>query len=437
MRTRGIRRAALLGAVCCGLPAQTLKLSLRQAVDLALHQNLDVQTATVDLASRQQERIQARADLLPQVGLGAAESIRRFNLRALIGQDIPGKPKNSGPFQAFAVGPVATMPIFDLTLFRKFQASASRVEQSRRDEQTVREGIVLLTVSQYMAHLRALASVTAAESRVQLAEKLAGQAGDLHRTGVATAIDVSRAQVRVREEKQRLIDSQLAVRTSLTALLRLLNLPQSQAVEVADASNFFQTPGLDVEKPVDTALNARPEIQALDAQVRAAAFDYRAAVAKRLPTLTFTGQWTEQGPRPSDIYPGYEYRFNFYVPLFTSGRLRSESQHAALARKKAELKRADTRNRVTQEVLDAEQEIAAARQQVDLARQQVGLANDEVTLSEGRFRAGVTDNIEVVAAQDSLARANDAEIGALYRYNLARAELAHAVGRTESTYGRP
>ena len=67
---------------------------------------------------------------------------------------------------------------------------------------------MLLAVSGYMAHLRALASVTAAQSRVELAERLAHQADDLLTDGVASKIDVSRAQVRLQEEQQRLIDAQ-------------------------------------------------------------------------------------------------------------------------------------------------------------------------------------------------------------------------------------
>jgi len=67
----------------------------------------------------------------------------------------------------------------------------------------------------------------------------------------------------------------------------------------------------------------------------------------------------------------------------------------------------------------------------------VQLANEEVTLSQGRFQSGVTDNIEVTQAQDSLAHANDTEIGALFRYNVARAHLARALGNAEQTYTHP
>jgi outer membrane protein TolC len=66
---------------------------------------------------------------------------------------------------------------------------------------------------------------------------------------------------------------------------------------------------------------------------------------------------------------------------------------------------------------------------VDLARQEVDQARD-------RFQAGVANNVEVVTAQNELARANDNQIAALYRYNQARADLAHAAGQMETLYGK-
>ncbi len=81
-------------------------------------------------------------------------------------------------------------------------------------------------------------------------------------------------------------------------------------------------------------------------------------------------------------------------------------------------------------------ELESARNQVDVANQALQLAKEELDLTRGRFLAGVTDNIEVVAAQDSLATANDNQIDALFDFNKARAELAHALGQVEATYTR-
>src|SRR5580698_3180964 len=135
--------------------------------------------------------------------------------------------------------------------------------------------------------------------------------------------------------------------------------------------------------------------------------------------------------------PGYEYRLNVRLPIFTGGRLSAERKNTALAEQRTQKQLAQERNLVTEQVRDGQAELQAALHEVELGRQEVQLADEEVSLSQGRFQAGVTDNIEVTAAQDSLARANDAEIGALFRYNVARAQLARAVGSVEQTYTHP
>ena len=417
-------------------PSSSEKLTLAGAVDLALKQNLDIQIANIETATRQQERVIARSELLPHASFEVDDSVNRHNLRALLGIQIPIPivPHNIGPYQAVHVGPAFSTPVFELTLIRQYQASGHRLLASRADGQTVREETVLLTVSEYMAHLRALASVEAAESRVDLATRLANQADDLLSDGVASKIDVSRAQVRLREEKQGLIDSQRDADTTVFALKRILNVPDSQQIEFADQLDFFRTPSFDVSDPLATALLQRPELHSLSENIKAAQSAHRAAVAKSLPTLTFEGFWDEQGQTFDTANPGYEYQVNLGIPIFTGGRLSAERKNTALAEQRTQKQLVEEQNLVTEQVRDGQVELLAALHQVELGRQEVQLANEEVSLSQGRFQSGVTDNIEVTQAQDSLARANDTEIGALFRYNIARAQLARAVGGAEQTY---
>jgi outer membrane protein len=413
------------------------RLTLAGAVDLALKQNLDIQIANIETASRQQDRVIARSGLLPHAGFDANEAVTRYNTKAQLGVQPAIIPHDVGPYQSIHVGPTFSTPIFDLTLIRQYQASGHRLLASRADDQTVREETVLLAVSEYMAHLRALASITAAESRVELAERLAQQAQDLLNDGVASKIDVSRAQVRLREEEQGLIDDQRDAETSLYALKRILNVSDGEPIEFTDQRDFFSTPSLDLSDPLSTALAQRPELHSLTERIKAAESAHKAAVAESLPNLTFDGRWNEQGQTFNTTTPGYEYRFNVRVPIFTGGRLRAERKNTALAEQRKQKQLAEERNLVTEQVRDGQVDLQTALHQVELGRQEVQLANEEVSLSQGRFQSGVTDNIEVTAAQDSLARANDAEIGALYRYNIARARLARAVGGVEQTYTHP
>jgi outer membrane protein TolC len=73
-------------------------------------------------------------------------------------------------------------------------------------------------------------------------------------------------------------------------------------------------------------------------------------------------------------------------------------------------------------------------QEVSVAKNAVRLATETLEQSRDRFASGVTDNIEVVQAQESLADANDAYISSLYRYNIAKISLARAIGFAESNY---
>jgi outer membrane protein len=412
-------------------------LTLVAAVDLALKQNLDIQIANIETASKQQERLIARSDLLPHAGFNASEAVTRYNAKAQLGVQPSVIPHDIGPYQSIHVGPTFSTPIFNLILIRQYQASGHRLLAGRADEQTVREETVLLTVSEYMAHLRALASITATESRVELADRLVHQAQDLLNDGVASKIDVSRAQVRLREEKQGLIDNQRDAETTLHALKRILNISDSAKIGFVDQRNFFSTPSLDVSDPLATALEQRYELSSLSESIKAAESAYKAAMAESIPNLTFDGRWNEQGQTLTTLVPGYDYQFDLKVPIFTGGRLSAERKSTALAEQRRQKELAEERNLVTEQVRDGQVELQAALHQVELSREEVQLANEEVSLSQGRFQSGVTDNIEVTTAQDSLARANDAEIGALFRYNIARAQLARAIGAVEKTYTHP
>ncbi|HUE22698.1 MAG TPA: TolC family protein, partial [Bryobacteraceae bacterium] len=96
----------------------------------------------------------------------------------------------------------------------------------------------------------------------------------------------------------------------------------------------------------------------------------------------------------------------------------------------------EQRNQIALQVKTAIAQMAAARSEVDVANEAVGLANEEVTQARDRFQAGVANNIEVISAQDALARANDNQIVALYRYNQSRADLARATGQMEAVYAK-
>jgi len=417
-----------------------LRLTLRDAVQLALNENPQVQIANLNVAQSQQDQTIARAGLLPQASLQVYEQTRRLAVAPLFGlQQLPPGfpfPGHLGPYQVYQGGPNFSVPIFDLTLWRRWQASKEGVHTSRAQNQGVREQIATLVVSQYLGSLRASADVKAGQSRVDLAQALYDQAADMQKSGVGTGIDTLRANVELQNERQRLIEAQTQFQTSLYGLAQLLNVDPKRDIELADQVSFFNTPAIEVDRSLEAAYSNRPEMKALMHESRQVALQKRQAAESRYPTLTFEGYWAEQGLTPSTAIPSYTYGVTLNVPLFTGGRIGAEQARADLELRKVSQQEQDQRNQIALQVRTAVAQLAAARNEVDVANQAVGLANEEVTQARDRFQAGVANNIEVITAQDALARANDNQIVALYRYNQSRADLARATGQMEAVYAR-
>lgn len=419
-------------------PTGVMRLTLDQAVTLALKQNTTTRIAVLSAAQSEQDQKIALSQLLPQAQLGVTEEWQRVNILAQFGGEkiFPGFPTHIGPYSVFSAGPSFDGPVFDLTLFRRYQASRHAANASRADSLSTREQVILLVVSQYIGTLRSIADVQASQSRVDLAQALYNQAADLQKEGVGTGIDTLRANVELQNENQRLLEAQASRDTTLFGLSRLLNLDPRQQLELADSLSFFDTPQPDVEASIEEGLSARPEWKSLQEQMRAAESQKKAAFASRLPSVHFSGNWAQLGTEPSSVIPTYTYSGTMSVPLFTGGRIRAENVRADLDIQKLQQQQSDLRNQIALDVKTALINLDSARNQVRVANLGVQLSKEEVDQARDRFNAGVANNIEVIQAQDSLARANDNQIAALYRFNQARADLARSVGQMEKVYAK-
>jgi outer membrane protein len=424
-------------------PTAVIRLSLEQSVALALKQNPTQQIGILNVAESVQDKNITRADLLPQANLKVADSANRINLRAQFGGtnifNIPGAPElpgHIGPYQIFSAGPSFGSTIFDFSLWKRYRSAQTNVDVAKANSFTTREQVILLVVSQYIGTLRAVANVQASVSRVELAQALYDQAADLQKEGVGTGIDTLRANVELQNEKQRLIEAENDRDSSLFGLSKLLNLDPRQKIELSDSLSFFDTPQPDVDISIDQALSERQEWKAIQAQEKAAGYDRQSARYASLPTMRFDGNWAYLGTSSTNGIPTYLYQVSGNIPIFTGGRIRAEVAKADAEIQKIQQQKADLLNQISLDVKTALLNLQSARNEVQVANLGVQLSNQEVDQARDRFRAGVANNIEVISAQDSLARANDNQIIALYRFNQARADYARSVGQMEKTYSK-
>lgn len=417
-------------------PPAPMRLTIKDAVSMALRQNPQVAIANLNLAESEENRNVARSGLLPQADFSASDKVTRGNVEALLGTRISGFPGHIGPYWAIQAGPGVSAPLLDLTLWHRWQAAREAVRASSAQQTSARELDAQLVVSQYLGSLRAAADVNAARSRVELAKALFELSQDLEKSGVGTGIDTLRANVQYQNERQRYIQADTELKVSLYGLSRLLNLDPQQPIELADEPSFFETPAFASDDSLTRAYAERPELKAIRSQIRTAQFQQRAAKDERLPRVAVSGGWSLQGLTPNTMIPAYEYGASVDVPLFTGGRIQAETAIAGIEIKKLEQAELDVRNQIALEVKTAIAQLESAGSEVEAANLGVSLAREGVTEAQDRFKAGVANNIEVITAQDELARANDNQIAALYRYNQSRADLARATGQMEAMYAK-
>ncbi|MDR3672180.1 MAG: TolC family protein [Holophaga sp.] len=416
-------------------PAPPLSLTLNQALQTALAQNPEIHRSLLEIAQSQEDRRTAASSLLPSVEADANGQRLKPNLDTSFGSPNPAY-LHIPPYNWGIVDVQASMPLFDLSLWERWKAAKSGEQTAKAKAREAREQIAALVVGQYLRAQRATEAVKAAQSRVDLAQALEQLAEDQQKNGLGTKLDTLRAQVELRNEQQNLIQTNTQLQTARFGLVRLLNLDPATRVEVADSLAAPILPQFTFQEAYQTGLSQRPELASLDARERTQESLKDAARSLRLPSVVASASYGTTGLEGSTWVSTYSINLGVRVPLFTAGRISAQTARAQEEIAGIQEQRRGLKAQVGQEIQVAQAELSAEHNEVEVATEAVALASEALQQARHRFEAGISNNIEVVQAQDGLARATDNKINALYRLNQSRADLARAMGQLEPLFAR-
>jgi outer membrane protein TolC len=183
---------------------------------------------------------------------------------------------------------------------------------------------------------------------------------------------------------------------------------------------------------LQAALEKRADYQSFKAQVRGAEEALKAARGQRYPTGNITADYGDVGPSLASSHGTFAFVASARFNIFDGGRISSDVIQAKAALKQRQDELADLGGQIDYQVRTAFLDIRTASDQVAVAQSSLELANQTLAQARDRFSAGVTDNIEVVQAQESVAAANDSLIAALYGHNLAKVALARTLGAADA-----
>ncbi|HXW15521.1 MAG TPA: TolC family protein, partial [Terriglobia bacterium] len=266
------------------------RLTLKDAIGLALKQNLSVRVASAQAEELDGTRARRRASLLPHVNGDALFNRQNIDLAAL-GISFPEVPTVVGPFNHFDFRLSANQSLIDRHSYHNWKASEKQEEAANLDYQDARDLVIRQAAGLYLNSQASAAEVEAAESRVTTSQTLEKLARDQHTQGLATAVDEVRAQVQLARDQQSVLVARNAYQTSLLALAHFLGISPGTPLELAESLKFHHVEAADADQALHTALEARSDYAALLKQRDSLDEQLKASRARYLPTLSVNGDY--------------------------------------------------------------------------------------------------------------------------------------------------
>jgi len=417
---------------------QVLQLSFQEAIDRGLRNNLGLLLSGDQTITARGERWKELSNLLPNLSARVQEDAQTQSLAALGFQKLfplfglkGSIPPVTPAFNYFDARASLSQSLFNYRDLEKERAASESLKSAQYSYKDARELVVLAIGNSYLQAIATSARIEATEAQVLNAQALFNKAADQQKAGLSPAIDTLRSQVELQTRQQQLIAARNDFARQKLSLARVIGLPPGQEFVLTEKAPYQALAPLPVEVYLQRAYASRSDFQAAQAQVRAAELSRKAATAGHYPSLDLNANYGDIGVTPAHSNGTWQLDGGLTIPIFAGGKTHSDVLEADAQLKQARSQLGDLRGRIDYEVRAALLDLSSAAEQVEVARSTVDLAEQSLVQSRDRFTAGVTDNLEVVQAQESVASAHDSYIQSLYAHNLAKVELAYAIGDAE------
>ena len=411
-----------------------LPLSLTDAVHRGLTNNLGALLSSDAVADARGRRWQKLSALLPTATTETSLGTHQRDLKADLGLQIPGVPAVIGHFGVFDTRAYLKQSAFDWTSIEQERSSSKQLQAATYTYRNARELVVLAVTASYLLAIADQARVTSAVAQRDTAKALYQQTADQKEAGVAAAVDVLRSDVELQAREQDLIVANNRLAKQKIVLAHAIGLPAEQQFQLTTQTAYPALEPMSAADALKSAYSSRSDYQSAVAEVTAAELQKKAAAAERYPSLAVQADYGAIGVNPANSRSTLNAEAVLTIPVFQGGRVHGDVLRADAGLRQARQELEDLRAQINQDVRDALFDQQATAAEVVVANNAVKLANSTLEQARDRFASGVTDNIEVVQAQDSVASANESYIASLYGYNLARISFARAIGTAETEF---
>jgi outer membrane protein TolC len=421
-----MRRYLVLIAVLPVFGQTTLSISFQDALDRARKYGLDIQTANIAALLAREDRIQAKAAMLP--------AVQYFN--QFIYTEPNGTPSgvfvaNDGPHIYNSQGQVHE----DLSWTRHAEyrrAVAAEVLAKAKADLAAR-GIIGTVVQDYYAVAIAQRRLANAQRSLDDARKFLDITEKQERGGEAAHADVVKAQVQAQQREREVLDAQLAIEKARLALGVIIFPDFRQDFSVVDDLDQISPLGA-FNEVQNLALAKSPELRAAQAGLQEGQAEISAARTGYLPTLSldyFYGIDANQVAiynRDGQKNLGSSAQATLTIPVWNWGATQSKVRQAELKQKQAQLELTFAQRQLLANLNSFYREAQLAQTQLDSLRKSMDLSEESLRLTLLRYQGGEATALEVVDAQTTLAQARNAHDDGLSRYRIALAAVQTLTG---------
>jgi outer membrane protein TolC len=415
-------------------PGAPLRLSLADALRRGLETNLGNVGYKNTVRQAFAERQLALSALLPNLNGYMQAAEEQISLAAFgFNFHFPGVsiPSVVGPFHFVDARATLTQNVVNITALRNYRSSKESLKATEFSAQDARDLVALAVTGGYLNIIAAAARIDSARAQVAAAQAVYKQAVDRHDAGLAARIDVTRSQVELQVQQQRLTSEETDHAKLKIQFGRIIGLPPGQEFTLSDTVPYAPLTDLTLDQALAQGYENRADLKAALAQVQAAELAKKAAQAERYPYVDLYSDYGASGSAPQSSHGVFTVAGTVRFPIFTGGRIHADIEAADAALRQRQAEAADLRGQIDADVRLAFLDLTTAAEQVRVAVSNRELAADTLAQSRDRFAAGVTDTVEVVQSQEQVAAAEDDYIASLYAHNLSKATLARAMGQAD------
>lgn len=415
----------VLAAACLASPvAADQRLTLAQALDLALKENPNLGAASARSSEAEADYAIAAAGLLPRVAANA--SVSQFNE----GRLGPLNSSSSALYTRESFGGVTGRQLlFDGGKTSASKSAAQRgVEAGRMGFQATREETVYRVSQAFSRALDARDTVSVAASALKRQQAFEALTADFFKAGKTTRLDLLKAEAARLDAERVLANTREAEKMSVVALAQAIGLRPGLAFSIEGAlPGRFEAPSPDDEMlHIATARN--PDLQQAQAQVAQAEESLRSAQAARTPELALLGSY---GYRERDIggsAPEWIVGLAGTWTLYDGGALPAQSEKARARLSQARAAERSVDLEVQTLLKDALRAWRTALNDARASAKLVEANSESLKAAEVLYRSGKATALDVLTAQADLAKAEGDQVHAAANYAVARYAVARLVG---------